>query len=541
VIEQIDPGRDTLDVWFDSGTAWSTLPVCKSSTADLVIEGTDQFRGWFQSLFLTRLLVAYKREFSLQESSPGKHHPDSQFKEAIAPPFKALCAHGFVLDASGRKMSKSLGNVMLPDDLLGIDDKLGQVQVKGMSKSTAASSQAESQAPHNRPLKRLSASVETLRLWVASSDWTLDVRVGEALLQRHAEHKAKLRNTFRFILGNIGPEWQYPAANSSLLAQPRPTSMASRPSALYSIAGFHRMQLSPMDRYVLALVHREGLLIEDCWEAPSPRTATAVSRIMSLCIQSLSAFYFDISKDILYADPEASDRRRATVATLEAILPLLTQWIAPVLPFLAQQIYDTARPLFESRLATSGNLQRGRASVLHLPWQRVPAHWQDDKLLSVFDSLLAIRQQFQKQLFPVLKARRVAKSTETILKICGSSASGVREDGIEIAGVKLSKADLALIFLVSRVEMLERSFDPLADELLRFESRLPASQPDNSVSGMANTLGEDRHSPGFTFVLVKSTLEKCPRCWLHTREREKPLCERCSAMQRRTHSFKDIN
>jgi isoleucyl-tRNA synthetase len=255
---------DIVDVWFDSG---STHAFCLEPRkdqdlawpADVYLEGSDQHRGWFHS--------------SLLESSGTRGRA----------PYKTVVTHGFTLDEQGRKMSKSIGNSIAPQDIM----------------------------------KQYGADI--LRLWVVvGCDYAEDQRIGDAALKFMADHYRRLRNTFRYLLGAL-EGW----------------SEAERLDA---------GQMPELERWVL---HRLSQFDEKVRKtADNFDLHDLYMELHNFCAVDLSAFYFDIRKDSLYCDAPASDRRRAVRTVLREVLSRLTSWLAPVLVFTAEEAWR-ARPWAE--------------------------------------------------------------------------------------------------------------------------------------------------------------------------------------------------
>lgn len=252
-------GEDTMDVWFDSGSSWAAvLPLagCGANhhqVADMYLEGVDQHRGWFQSSLLTGVAV-----------------------QGVAP-YKSLVTHGFVLDKFGDKMSKSVGNVVSPSDVI--------------------------------TTKKFGADV--MRSWVASSTFTTDIAISDEILQQSSDFVQRLRNSFRFMLGNLSRF--HPS--SDLLP--------------YS-------KLTNLDCYML------HILSSYCREATLAYDSLTFSRLSQLLINivpsDLSSFYFDIVKDSLYCDPARGCVRLSTLSTLHHLLHHLVKSVAPILPHLAEEV-----------------------------------------------------------------------------------------------------------------------------------------------------------------------------------------------------------
>ena len=287
---------DIVDVWFESGsthafvlgeTGGRGLP----AKADLYLEGSDQHRGWFQSSLL-----------------------ESVGTRGVAP-FKAILTHGFVLDEQGRKMSKSLGNVVAPQEVV--------------SKTGA----------------------DILRLWVMNTDVTEDQRIGKNILDQQAELYRRIRNTLRWLLGNLDG---FDAAAETL----------------------PHGQLPELERWVL---HRLTELDAKLRQAQRDHDWSGVyPEIHAFCATDLSAFYFDIRKDSLYCDAKDSVRRRAARTVIDQLHRCLTTWLAPVLVFTAEEAWLARFPDGDS---------------VHLQdWPALPAAWRDDALAAKWDRVRWIRR-----------------------------------------------------------------------------------------------------------------------------------------------------
>ncbi|KAJ8610102.1 hypothetical protein CTAYLR_007108, partial [Chrysophaeum taylorii] len=290
VADQYIKGTDTMDVWFDSGTSWAGVVASRDELgalpADLYLEGSDQHRGWFQSSLLTSVAV-----------NGGKA------------PYKAVLTHGFVLDEKGFKMSKSSGNVVDPREVIeGGKDK-------------------KAQPPYG---------ADVLRLWVAGVDYAADVRVGANALKQVFEQYRKLRNTFRYLVGNV-------------------FDLDEKPDLAYDA-------LPSLDKWILG---RLGALEIEAFEAyESYNFARVVNAATRFCVVDLSALYLDVSKDRLYVSPANAKRRRDCQATIAACLSALPRILGPLLPHLAEDLWQ-AIPYLDGE-----PLSPDRASVFDLdaPW-----------------------------------------------------------------------------------------------------------------------------------------------------------------------------
>ncbi len=249
---------DILDVWFDSGVSHEAVlkPRGLGWPASLYLEGSDQHRGWFQVSLIPSVAL---------------HNQ---------PPYRKVLTHGFVMDGEGRKMSKSLGNVVAPQEVM----------------------------------QRYGADI--LRLWVASVDYREDVRISEEILGQVAESYRKIRNTFRYLLAN--------------LFDFNPAEHCTRPE-----------DGTEMDRWAL---ERTGELTAAVTKAYETHQFHEVARaVYQFCVLDLSAFYLDALKDRLYTDPAGSVRRRCAQTVLYAILVRLVKTLAPILAVTADEVWQAMR------------------------------------------------------------------------------------------------------------------------------------------------------------------------------------------------------
>jgi isoleucyl-tRNA synthetase len=263
---------DTLDVWFDSGTThWHVLRGshpdghAEGPCADLYLEGSDQHRGWFHSSLLTGAAI-------------DGHAP-----------YRALLTHGFTVDEQGRKMSKSLGNVITPQDV--IDGKIRDE--KG---------------------KPIAGGAEILRLWVASTDYSGELALSAEILKRVVDAYRRIRNTVRFLLANTA---DFDAAKDLLPAG----------------------DWLEIDRYALVLAR--GLQARAEADYEHHEFHRVVQALQTFCSEDLGAFYLNILKDRLYTTAAASRARRAAQSALWHITQMLTRLMAPILAFTAEEIWQT--------------------------------------------------------------------------------------------------------------------------------------------------------------------------------------------------------
>ncbi|MDB9445833.1 isoleucine--tRNA ligase [Anabaena sp. CS-542/02] len=258
-------GTDTMDVWFDSGSSWAAVAKQRpelSYPADMYLEGSDQHRGWFQSSLLTSVAV-----------------------NGVAP-YKTVLTHGFVLDEQGRKMSKSVGNVVDPQILIngGKDQK-----------------------------KEPAYGADVLRLWVSSVDYSADVRLGSNIIKQLADVRNKIRNTARFLLGSLDD------------FDPEKDAVPLE-------------DLPEIDRYML---HRMTEVFTEVTTAfESFQFFRFFQTVQNFCVVDLSNFYLDVAKDRLYISAPNSLRRRSCQTVLQIALENLARAIAPVLCHTAEDIWQ---------------------------------------------------------------------------------------------------------------------------------------------------------------------------------------------------------
>jgi isoleucyl-tRNA synthetase len=360
--------RDILDVWFDSGSSHeAVLPFRSELTwpADMYLEGSDQHRGWFQSSLLVGL------------GTRGR------------PPYREVLTHGFLIDVDGRKMSKSLGNTILPQEVI---------------KESGA---------------------ETLRLWVAMSDFRDELRVGKQILQRVVEAYRKIRNTGRYLLANL---YDFDPAHD--LVAPG--------------------DLQEVDRYALARyaeVARDVLEAYDGYDFP-----TIFQRINQLATVDLSAFYADVSKDRLYTFAPASAERRSAQTAMYLIADGLARLLAPILPVTADELWRHLPGTREASVHLAEFPAKGTVEALV-----------DRTLTGRWERLIDIRNEVNRK----LEAARQAKAIGNSL---GARVS-IRAGGATATLLEPYREQLPMLFIVSQVELETTAGgdDLLAIDVIRAE------------------------------------------------------------------------
>ena len=314
--------NDILDVWFDSGSTHSFVVEGRygaGARADLYIAGSAQPRGWFQS--------------SLLESCGTRGQA----------PYKAVLTHGFALDGTGKKMSKSLGNVVDP--------------LKIMSESGA----------------------DILRGWVASTDYFDDVRIGKEVLAGASDAYRKLRNTVRYMLGAL----------SDYDEETEAVSYAEMPE----LERYMLHRLAQLDAELRAVVDK-GAGSENWLEFSRYSRA-----IFDFANSDLSAFFFDIRKDCLYCDAKSDPKRRAYRTLLDTLFHALVRYVAPIIPFTAEEVWQSRFPSVED-------------SVHFLEWPEVDARWIDTDLGDKWEALRDQREQVNEAIEPLRRDKIVRSSLD---------------------------------------------------------------------------------------------------------------------------------
>ncbi|KAL2793448.1 tRNA synthetases class I-domain-containing protein [Aspergillus keveii] len=374
-------GTDTMDVWFDSGTSWAEIETPYGDhgyPSDIYLEGSDQHRGWFQSGLLT--FISHQLA-SGQTASPRA-------------PFKTLITHGFTLDEDGRKMSKSIGNILRPHSIMD-GSLLPPVKPKKGKK------QAESKEPVYDAL-----GPDALRLWVASSDYTRDVVVGKQVLQTVHTSLHKYRVTFKIILGVLAdfkPEDQIPSD-----------------------------QLLLADR--IALLHLSEMVLaarSACEKFEFYKAANAINRWANL---EFSSFYMETIKDRLYTYAENSPSRQAAQTTLFHIFNQLQEVLAPITPLLVEETWEHTPAAI-------------KATCEH-PLRRVAANpapeWQQGTLGADYQDILAVHSVIKGLQENARGQKQLGSSLQSFVHIQLPANTSV-------SSVLQRKEELADIFVVSSV------------------------------------------------------------------------------------------
>ncbi len=313
---------DIVEVWFDSGSTHSYVLEKREDLkwpASMYLEGSDQHRGWFHS--------------SLLESCGTRGKA----------PFESILSHGFVVDGKGLKMSKSTGNVISPDDIL----------------------------------KKYGADI--LRIWVSSSDYSEDLRIDYTILEQHAEAYRKIRNTFRYLLGNLNDN--------------------------FSEINFEKIDINKLPELEQYMLHKISVLNEKFQKNfESYNFHNLYKELLIFCTVDLSSFYFDIRKDCLYCDSIDSQKRKDCINVLNIILDCLLKWFAPILSFTTEEIY---------RL-----LNKDKESSIHLKkFPIIPSNWNNEIIEKNWAKLIKIRNEVNASIEMKRADKLIGSSLEASIKI----------------------------------------------------------------------------------------------------------------------------
>ena len=310
-------------MWFDSGSTHSFVLEKREDLkwpASMYLEGSDQHRGWFHS--------------SLLESCGTRGRA----------PFESILSHGFVVDGKGLKMSKSTGNVIAPEDIL----------------------------------KKYGADI--LRIWVASSNYAEDLRIDYSILDQHSESYRKIRNTFRYLLGNIQDE--------------------------YTKVNFNEINLDhipELEKYMLHRIYTINKSFNEYFK--SYNFHNLYKELLNFCTVELSAFYFDIRKDLLYCDPKVSKKRSDCILILKVILECLLKWFAPILSFTTEEINQL---ISKDKNENSIHLQN---------FVKIPNHWQNEELNKRWQKINQIRDEANVSIESKRAEKIIGSSLEASIEI----------------------------------------------------------------------------------------------------------------------------
>ncbi|MDQ0253799.1 isoleucyl-tRNA synthetase [Evansella vedderi] len=396
---------DIMDVWFDSGSSHQSVLEERDDLqrpADMYLEGSDQYRGWFNSSLSTAVAVTGKA------------------------PYKTVLSHGFTLDGEGRKMSKSIGNVVIPDKVM----------------------------------KQLGADI--LRLWVASVDYQADVRVSDDILKQVAEVYRKIRNTFRFMLGNLH---DFDPSKDAVTFE----------------------NMSELDQFMMIKLNN---LIGDVRKAYDDyQFGTVYNKVHNYCTIELSSFYMDIAKDTLYIQYADHPERRGIQTVMYETLKALTQLMAPVLAHTTDEVWKEIPGLTEESVQLTDI-----PDAVEYP--------NSESLVAKWDRFMDLRDDVLKALEEARKEKGIKKSLEAALEIYADG-----EDRELLEGI----ASLNKLFITSKAVVAGGKADAPTDvkeyEFLKVVVDFAEGEKCERCWVVAPSLGKNENHPGLcdscTDIVVK--------------------------------------
>jgi isoleucyl-tRNA synthetase len=410
-----DKSKDVMDVWVDSGVVHHCVPYLfpgMPEVADLYLEGSDQHRGWFHSSLLTSVAMHGR------------------------PPYRGVLTHGFVVDDKGRKMSKSLGNVVLPQKVVG------------------------------------TLGADVLRLWVAATDYSNEMGASDQILTRTADSYRRIRNTVRFLLGNLAGF--VPATDSVPVAElvaidawalGRTAALQAEIQAAYQTYQFHQIY----------------------------------QQLHQFCVVDLGGFWLDIIKDRLYTTPASSLARRSAQTVMYHLLEAMVRWLAPITSFTAEEIWKFLP-------APASGAPRAD-SVFLTTWYELPVALSDAAATPQWDSVIALKSAVAAPVEALRAAGQLGSSLEAEVDLYLDEATQASLGGLGGVGDELR---FVLITSAARLHPL-------------------AAAPESATAAkleIGTASGELR------IVVAPSTAPKCVRCWhrradIGTHAEHPELCGRC--------------
>ena len=374
--------NDIVEVWFDSGSTHSYVLEKREDLkwpADMYLEGSDQHRGWFHSSLL--------------------HSCGTRGRA----PYESILCHGFVVDGKGQKMSKSLGNVISPDDVI----------------------------------KKYGADI--LRLWVVASDYSDDLKIDDSILEQHSQSYRKIRNTFRFLLGNLND-----TANLDVEVNEQELEEIEK-YILHKVSSLDKAFTGLNTKYELHKIYVD---------------------LLNFCTVDLSAFYFDIRKDILYCDDLNTKKRINCTKVLSIILKFLLKWFSPILVFTCEEIYQIIKK------------NNSKESIFLCDFPKFPEQWFNEKINEKWIFLKTLRSEINNYIEQKRNEKIIGSGLECSVHISLDNKYNTH----------LSDIDLAELFICSEVTInnKEKKFEEIKSE------------------GSIDTL---------KVIVEKAEGSKCTHCW----------------------------
>ncbi|KAJ1022207.1 hypothetical protein NDA18_005438 [Ustilago nuda] len=433
-------GEDTIDVWFDSGTSWATL---KNQIA-VDNAGTQVLSSSPTSVADVCLEGSDQHRGWFQSSLITAVATTPEGQKPVAP-YKTVVTHGYVLDNESRKMSKSLGNVISPLSI-----------IQG-----------------GKGADQPAYGVDVLRLWVARSDYTTDPPIGNVIISKTVETLRKLRNTARFMLANL------PASDK--------------------VAKLDKAKMNVLDRFVMQELYQLERACAAAYQVYD--FAQVVRRLTEFTNATLSNLYLDVGKDSLYLDESANERRQMIVAVVDQILRTMTGIMAPITPFLCEEI-------FHFRNGASSDPVEGvksAESVFINGWPSVDETWNDKKAVEECKQLLKLRDASLVMIEEARQASHIKTSFEVEIDLIIKDRQHAIASALDHYGSELTE-----LFNVARVNVVEQG-------------------QAESVSKQVFSSREDEN--GVTIRVCRSPRHRCPRCRALRKDSESDrLCRRCQSV-----------
>lgn len=585
-------GTDTLDVWFDSGTSWASAwamtsnnnndPMVSISSfpppSDLVVEGSDQHRGWFQSSLLTSV------------ASTGKA------------PYKSILTHGFVLDENMRKMSKSLGNVIAPKDIIeGTKGGAGNVKSNGKVETTEKDKKSkkkgtgEAKSLSNRSTTTNSSSgttvspsftegygVDVLRYWVASGDYTNDVTIGPNVISIVADTLRKVRHTLRFILSALHD--YHPEQVRERIGYIQSLSKETKDDEVYrawSLPPLPLLSVTPTNTLVHVplidqlILYRLGKLEKECLEYYEVYNfSQIITRLNTFISSELSSWYFETAKDRLYCDNPWEEgkvnsgtdmhlpRRLIIQTILWECLRTVTRILAPIAIYTAEDIYQASSMFLLSSKAQEAILQKEKeklnqasidpgdivyvpSTIFDSPWIKVPSLWKSEFLSVgssgsisatvpvsyVYDILFNLRSEVNIALEQARQQKCIGSPSDAALEISIPESSFV-----DILLTRLEKEQTLTDFFLTSKVILQRiksdtdisrsSTETNTASITVYSERTCTIDIGKGKSGTVQPSSDSSINVHLRILSLKS--EKCLRCRLQeVNHHPAKVCQRC--------------
>lgn len=429
-------GTDTMDVWFDSGTSWASVPAGREALhypADVYLEGSDQHRGWFQSSLLTSVATRGQA------------------------PYKTVLTHGFVLDEKGTKMSKSVGNVVDPLAIVNGGNNKKQDPAYG---------------------------ADVLRLWVASVDYSADMQIGPMIIRQVFDVYRKLRNTMRYMVGNLH---DYDPAIHAVSFEDLPS----------------------LDKYMLFKLQKLSKEVEEAYDSFS--FYRVYQALQKFCVVDLSNFYLDIAKDRLYIPEGDSPRRRSCQTVLADVLETYSRLMAPLIPHTAEDLWQN----MPYRPKSHNSAFPDAKSVFEAGWIQdtsaapVPI---DAPVIAAWEKALILRDVVNKVLEQARSGKLVGASLEAVVTVCATDP-----------------VDAELLELLERAS---NDVDDLKRALIVSGVRVVSDPEVVRSCAHHNYPDDDSIEPLFAVGVDRATDPKCDRCWHYDGSvgldsKHPLLCTRC--------------